>query len=307
MEPDTYHTTLRRFAVLGFCIDNAYQGYVFQHDVQRPRSVNYAPHPHSLYVAFAVQLVLQAWWLFKLYSPGTRQGFEGDGEEGALANGGKCEHGSDLIPTGHIDLRGADHEPLRWDFLPMFVLGSSCHIGWSFCWSYEEYTLCRLFLCISAVAQLYSMFAILNGSKNRGFPQRNIMTHLVVKCRTTFVILLLWKTWGALDPMPPPNVAQQLNNLSFFLILAMCSGPDPTMGFLLVLVLFSLGIGPFQAPGWHQTFVWMGWVVLCVVMIDWLVAAWAKDSDGDSDSDLSLRSSNENLPSLASKSLIGSY
>lgn len=71
--------------------------------------------------------------------------------------------------------------------------------SWGASWVSRNNSACRLFLTISAVTQLYAIFALLNGSKNRGLPKRNRAIHLIAKSRAALAMMLLWKTWGTTD------------------------------------------------------------------------------------------------------------
>ncbi|EAU93585.1 hypothetical protein CC1G_02815 [Coprinopsis cinerea okayama7 len=275
MASSTSHTLIRRLALLTSGFDAAAQAYVIRQDAfENPPQLNYAPHPYSVCVAFVAHVALQICWLQKLYHPWNSPE---DSEEGTFVNEDKLPisqglHG-DVQPPWLYPPIQQNPEPARWEFAPLFILGNLCQSGWALAWIHENYLLCRLFLTISAVTQLYAIFSVLHGCKNRGFPQRNILSHLVAKFRAGLAMLLLWKTWGIIDMTPAPSLTQQLNNLSFFLIYAMASGPDPTMGLFLVAVLFSLALGPHQDNGWRQTFSWTGCIVLLVVLVDWAVAS----------------------------------
>ncbi|KAH6903381.1 hypothetical protein BKA70DRAFT_1433430 [Coprinopsis sp. MPI-PUGE-AT-0042] len=157
----------------------------------------------------------------------------------------------------------------------MLLAGCAFNSAWSLSWIFGSYVLCRLCLTVSGVSQLHAIFTTLDPSRARmgqGTSERGALTHLLAKMRVGHVMLLLWKTWGVTDVFAYPGMAQQLNNLSFFLMLAISCGPDPTMSLVLVAVLFALALGPSQSPEWNQMFLKIACALVIVAASDWLIA-----------------------------------
>jgi len=88
--------------------------------------------------------------------------------------------------------------------------------------------------------------------------------------------------------IPPPSAIEGAINCLFFLLLvcyslahldpeyflipglkALSSGPDPTLGLLSMMILFSLASGQYHNIGWHLTFNWSGIIVSLIVAADW--------------------------------------
>ncbi|TEB29208.1 hypothetical protein FA13DRAFT_1793304 [Coprinellus micaceus] len=167
-----------------------------------------------------------------------------DEEEGVFVNNEKPQTVDTTKRGGFV--QPVSEEVMTAEFIPLYIVGSLCQAGARpGCPATTRRA--GLFLTISAVTQLYAIFALLNGSKNRGLPKRNRAIHLIAKSRAALAMMLLWKTWGTTDTIHPPTPTQQVNNLSFLLIFAMSSGPDPTMGLCLTYVLFSLALGPYTS------------------------------------------------------------
>ncbi|KIM47300.1 hypothetical protein M413DRAFT_63906 [Hebeloma cylindrosporum] len=162
-------------------------------------------------------------------------------------------------------------EPSQMKYLPFYLMGSIYEAGWAATWMTRHFEICRFILFASLATQTYVLFGLLEGARNRRFPTSSILTHLVVKVRIARDVLYLWKTWGVIDIIPPPSAIEGAINCLFFLLLALSSGPDPTLGLLLAMILFSLASGQYHNIGWHLTFNWSGVIVFLFVAADWLL------------------------------------
>lgn len=292
----------RRLLIFAFFFDTSSRLYALVEDIGSPSfSGSYEPHLYALALAYLFQVIVEVIWIINglgQQADANRVAIHDervvDAEEGVFINNEKPQ-----ARQRNTGIHKTSDEAELQEFIPLYVVGCLCQGTWAMSWLSKNYALCRLFLTISAVTQLYAIFAILNGSRNRGLPHRNIAIHLITKSRAAMAMLLLWKTWGTDEKLPSPSPTQQINNLSFLLIFAMSSGPDPTMGLFLAYGLFSLAIGPYSSPrsttpqsglsnlrttgstvgvaarergGWHGTFGWTGTVVLIVILLDWTVA-----------------------------------
>ncbi|KAF5312359.1 hypothetical protein D9619_003758 [Psilocybe cf. subviscida] len=159
-------------------------------------------------------------------------------------------------------------ERLQMRYLPHYFVSTSCQVAWTCSWTMRHYDLCIIFVFINLFSQIYALFVTLDGSRNHRFPTANIYTHFTAKLRIAIAILCLWKTWGAVDVVPPPTVFEGAVNCTFFMLLSGASGPDPTMGILLALILLSLGMGRHTNIEWHLMFNWSSVIVFLFVVID---------------------------------------
>ncbi|KAF4622993.1 hypothetical protein D9613_001341 [Agrocybe pediades] len=115
-------------------------------------------------------------------------------------------------------------EPAQSRYLPFYMLGSVFQASWSVMWMTRHYDYCSIVLYLNLATDLYVLFGILEGSKNQRYPQASLFTHLVVKIRIAVSVLCLWKTWGAVDIVPPPSPAESILNCLVFIILSLSSG-----------------------------------------------------------------------------------
>ena len=71
--------------------------------------------------------------------------------------------------------------------------------GWSVSWFREKYAICQTLCIITILAQFYSLFFIFQSRRNHDFNQRDYLTDIIVKPRVAGAVLLMFKTWGAVD------------------------------------------------------------------------------------------------------------
>ena len=110
-------------------------------------------------------------------------------------------------------------EKVHVEYLPIYILGNLCLgtsnipvgigftelmknvplAGWSVAWFREQYTICQILCTITILAQFYSLFFIFRSRRNRNFNQRDYLTNAVIKPRAAGAILLMFKTWGAVN------------------------------------------------------------------------------------------------------------
>ncbi|CAA7269676.1 unnamed protein product [Cyclocybe aegerita] len=160
-------------------------------------------------------------------------------------------------------------QPAQISYLPYYLLGSVLQAGWSSTWMTRHYDICAIALLFNLFLQVYAFSSVLGGSRSQRFPPVNILTHLLVKLRIATSVLGIWKAWGAIDIIPPPTALEGIVNCVFFIVLALSSGPDPTLGLLLTFVLSSLALGRFHNLGWHLAFNWSAVILFMAVTLDW--------------------------------------
>ncbi|KAJ3528412.1 hypothetical protein NMY22_g9425 [Coprinellus aureogranulatus] len=234
----------KRLVTLAFLFDIASRSWALYEDFHRPFQGSYAPNFHAVLLSFVLQVTLEGWWIWNLGRGVIGSQGRDDLEQGILSDIEKA-HAINGPPRESRTSTALNEEKTTAEFLPLYIVGSLCQGSWAVSWIHTNIPLCRLFLTISAVTALYTIFALLNGSKNTGLPRRNRVLHLIAKARAAVGMMLLWKAWGVSTSIPPPSAIRQINNLSFLLIFAMSSGPDPTQGLFLTYVLASLALGPY--------------------------------------------------------------
>jgi len=79
--------------------------------------------------------------------------------------------------------------------------------AWSVAWFKERYTVCQILCTVTILAQLYSLFFIFRSHRNRDFNQRDYLTNILIKPRAAGAILLMFKTWGAVDVSSSIHIA----------------------------------------------------------------------------------------------------
>ena len=201
----------RRLLVLAFLFDASSRMYALLEDYRDPTVVRaWAPHQYAVPLSLVFQVLLEVSWFRSLSE--TPANDDIDEEEGMFLGGEKHFHVHRAVKSQ----KAAIEEETQREFIPLYIVGSMCqgaffHLifplvlakyptaSWAMSWISQNYPLCRLFLTISAVTQLYIVFALLNGSKNGGLPTINIFVHLIAKFRAALAMLLLWKTWGAVE------------------------------------------------------------------------------------------------------------
>ncbi|KAH9487434.1 hypothetical protein JR316_0001510 [Psilocybe cubensis] len=295
----------RRVAVASLIVDTLFQSLALLGDAESSRSspsaiyVAYAPHPYAPIGLFSAGLILQIQWLLRLSLPSkefdeeeetsaipleitpTNSESSIDNASGELSERTDSQPANDAHKTEEIDddllLRDEvddvtyfnTHEPAYLGYLPFYVMGCFLQAGWAVLWMTRHYDYCAMFLLLNLAIEAYALFWILGGSKNHRYPQSNIFTHLIVKIKIATSVLYLWKTWGAVDILPPPSASEGIVTCTFFVCLALASGPDPTLGFLLAIVLLGLATGQNHYFEWSLLFGWTCMSVSIVVALDW--------------------------------------
>lgn len=220
----------RLWQVGTFITSSLLQGYLLFRDLTEHRSyhdhVVYAPHPIALLVLFTIHTLIQWTWLIKGPQYGHRPKRDSnirvvdaveidavisnvnhprvDGHNMPLpqATGNRrrqeIEAGEEfaaLYTLGNVSLC----EPLRKLFMSTYTIRYLALFPLAFLSG--NYALCRLTVFVMIVAQLYSIFAILQPQvlETETLPKRNRLSHFIAKTRLGLGILYLWKTWGAFE------------------------------------------------------------------------------------------------------------
>ncbi|KAF8232133.1 hypothetical protein L208DRAFT_1436797 [Tricholoma matsutake] len=161
-------------------------------------------------------------------------------------------------------------QQVQKDYLPIYIVGNICLAAWSAAWFRAQYNICQILCTITILAQLYSLFFIFRSRRNRDFSQRDYLTNIIIKPRMAGAILLMFKTWGAVDNQSPPSMVLQIYFGAILVILSLASGPDPTLGTCVVYDLIALIFGNYRNTEWRLTFLWLAAVVAIVTLCDWL-------------------------------------
>lgn len=227
-------------AILAFGLDTAAQIHTLRLDSSRHSVTRYGPHPFSLFIALFLHTFLGVSWLKKLLpSPPSQLPVTVPDEAGP--RGIESFQLAEEVVRGHHSrlkqwIQGLWRipEPVRLDFLPLFVSGCLCQgefhcskfirvatshdayaiisvVGWSLSWSSKSFLLCRFFIAINTSIQFYGIFGLLHSRRNHGLPKQNAVTHLIAKFRAAFSMLLLWKTWGVVDVSAHSSSHQRSN------------------------------------------------------------------------------------------------
>lgn len=101
-------------------------------------------------------------------------------------------------------------QQVQKDYLPIYIVGNICLAAWSAAWFRAQYNICQILCTITILAQLYSLFFIFRSRRNRDFSQRDYLTNIIIKPRMAGAILLMFKTWGAVDNQSPPSMVLQI-------------------------------------------------------------------------------------------------
>ncbi|KAJ7651615.1 hypothetical protein DFH06DRAFT_1094661 [Mycena polygramma] len=263
-------TRARVLVVASFLPAFFYEGYALYDGRASPERAVYAPHPYLLIILFAVQVGVQAYWIFRMARGGVRE--MGPGLLSAIDSG---------LMIGAETEYNVSGELAQMAYAPLYVLGNLFIVGSMAAWIFEYLTLSHVCMAFNTACQLYSVFFILPASGRHAWTPYNKLTHLVAKTSAGLAILYMWRGWGIMKiGSASPAIQQQAHVGVLVLLLAFASGPDPTLGICLLLDLGALVAGDTKED-WKFAFSCiMG--VLSVVIISDCVVAWKtrRASDG---------------------------
>ncbi|KAJ7665470.1 hypothetical protein DFH06DRAFT_1187450 [Mycena polygramma] len=263
-------TRARVLLVASFLLAFFYEGYaLFDRRDPPEHAVHvYAPHPYLMIILFAVQVGVQAYWIFQMFRGGGREMGQGMlSVDGGLMVGAETDY----------SLSG---ELAQMAYAPLYVLGNLFIVGSMAAWIFEFLTLSHVCMAFNTACQLYSVFFILPSSGRHAWTPHNKLTHLVAKTSAGLAILYMWRGWGIMKiGSASPAIQQQAHVGVLVLLLAFASGPDPTLGICLLLDLGALVAGDTK-ENWKFAFSCiMG--VLSVVIVSDCVVAWKNRRPAD--------------------------
>ncbi|KAJ6469627.1 hypothetical protein C8R47DRAFT_1301592 [Mycena vitilis] len=281
--------TRARLVVASFLPAFFYEGYALfdRRDAPGHAVPVYAPHPYLLIILLAMQVGVQAYWIFEMVRGGVRE--IGPGllsVDGGLMAGAETDY-------------SVSGELAEMAYAPLYVLGNVFIAGSMAAWIFECFTLSQVCMAFNTACQLYSVFFILPASGRHAWTPHNRLTHLVAKTGAGMAILHMWRGWGIMKIGSASPAIQQQAHVGVLVLLlvrysgpssglntnprrtqAFASGPDPTLGICLLLDLGCLFAGDTKED-WKFAFSCiMG--VLSVVIVSDCVLAWKgrRASDG---------------------------
>ncbi|KAF9067315.1 hypothetical protein BDP27DRAFT_923745 [Rhodocollybia butyracea] len=167
--------------------------------------------------------------------------------------------------------------------MPYYVLGNACLGAWATAYWYNHISLAQIILFVAIASQLCPIWFTL---KNAAREQKNTRadgwtTMIVAKVLLGTLVMYLWKTWGAIDVQTPvpPSIPQKVHSGIVFVFYTITSGPDPTLGLVLIYVLLTLWLGPYQNAGWHNFFIIQSLILAVLLILERLLSRLNLNTD----------------------------
>lgn len=139
-------------------------------------------------------------------------------------------------------------------------------------WLRENFIFAQLFYIFNAVLNMTGVAFLLNNTGAHSLSRKNWLTHTLVKTSVALGILSSWRGWGTIDNRLHPSISELIETPVIFLLLAIASGPDPTLGLCLVYNFFALAYGPGISERWRNAFKYDIAIVGATVLIDFVAA-----------------------------------
>ncbi|KAJ7610794.1 Dor1-like family-domain-containing protein [Roridomyces roridus] len=236
-----------------------------------PDNDAYAPNPYLVILFFVVQSALQVYWIAQFFQRRTTR----VSSSNDAFREGDLDH---LIgtTTGPVD---PPPEPTQMAYVHTYSMANFFFATSILAWTAGEHLLLsQILMAFSAACQFYFVFSTLEPTGKLALTSRNKLTHLVAKTNAGITVLYLWTGCGALQVgVSRPAVQQQAHCGVLFLLLALASGPDPTLGIWLLLDLLALVTGN-TTEQWRFAYFCVGGILFVVILSDWLMAWHARNT-----------------------------
>ncbi|TFK42058.1 hypothetical protein BDQ12DRAFT_351912 [Crucibulum laeve] len=247
----------------------------------------YFPNKIFVWIFAAFQIMLQAIWLGTMFridptgdstSPRVRRR-RGESispiEEQGLMDDPELELG---------DMREEllEPEPSQFAYVPYYIVANIWMGAWSVTWLSGRHIIAQFFLSLNAATHIFGLFWVLYAKRKHSLCRENFLTHLVAKTSCGLAVLYMWKNWGSIDDITPPSTPETVQTGVIFVLLTICSGPDPTLGIALLYDLLALMIGQpeyakHQSAKWHRAFIYI-FICVALAMVGDLIwcAGWVR-------------------------------
>ncbi|KAL1694924.1 hypothetical protein GGG16DRAFT_122251 [Schizophyllum commune] len=227
----------------------------------------YAPHPFADTGLFLASTALQIAWLLPLFvRPSADQ--QDDDEEKTVG----LMEGDEVLENSLRELQELsppiEPDPAQVAYMPTYAACSVLTALWTPFFLEQNYMFCEAILTLAIFIHLYALFTPqLNMPVLRS--RKHILTHLVAKSSTGLAVLYMWKTWGALGGTGAPTTSTRAISAMIFLTVALATGPDPVVPFVLILDVLALAAGPGDA--WRGTFQAIAVMLALVIAVEWVL------------------------------------
>ncbi|KAJ6520157.1 Dor1-like family-domain-containing protein [Mycena sanguinolenta] len=280
----------RFLAVATFSSATFAQGYAFLIQNSVTNAAVYVPNPYFLMAFFAMQTGLQFYWIVQLFRD-TRE------RRSAVLFSAEDDGWSGVETEAETNL--SNGEPTQMAYIPLYAISNMFLVGATSAWQFEHYAASQICMAFSTACHLYFIFFVLNPSGRYPCTPKNKLTHFVAKTNAGVTLLYMWRAWGVMEIGPyRPTIQQQAHCGVLVILLTFASGPDPTLGFCLLLDLAALAAGNTQEE-WKTAFLCIMGVLSVVIVSDYMLNRHAAQnvslSRDDEDEESALHNGSEDI------------
>jgi len=136
----------------------------------------YSPNPIFIAAFFAFQVVVQIYWISKLFIASSTSESPKYNHR-IILPGGIEEVDADMLSAHSTN----EPEPSQMAYAPIYALGNLCIGGWMIFWMKGMFWASQALVTVNTVIQLYAVYYILGRSSPFAVSRTNILTHLVAK------------------------------------------------------------------------------------------------------------------------------
>ncbi|EIW87238.1 hypothetical protein CONPUDRAFT_44976 [Coniophora puteana RWD-64-598 SS2] len=175
-------------------------------DIADANHYAFSPNPFFIAGFFALQLVLQLYWIRNLFVWRLSPSKPGYDHRISLPHGWDNFDPATLEPPAST----TEVQPAQVAYVPIFALGNLCIAGWMLLWRREQFVASEVLCIINAALQLYAVFYLLAPCTPFALAKGNVSTHLVARTFAGIAVLdVLDNGAVALRYGAPPSVPVQ--------------------------------------------------------------------------------------------------
>ncbi|KAF8844138.1 hypothetical protein BDN67DRAFT_895407 [Paxillus ammoniavirescens] len=167
----------------------------------------FSPNPSFIAAFFAMQLVLQLYWIKNLFTV-TSDHPSPKYEHPVSHPGGISE--ADLATLTQPESTN-EPEPAQIAYAPIYALGNLCIAAWMVFWTKEWFWAAQAMVTINTLIQLYAVYYLLGTFSPFAPSMYNLSTHLVAKTSAGIGVLDFLDNGAVAVVRPDPSLAHQTN------------------------------------------------------------------------------------------------
>ncbi|KAH7916923.1 hypothetical protein BV22DRAFT_1027227 [Leucogyrophana mollusca] len=137
----------------------------------------YSPNPIFIAAFFSLQILLQLYWIRKLFVASSANESPKYEHRVTLPGGISETDPATLAPSENPN----EPEPAQMAYGPIYALGNICIAGWMVFWMQGWFWASQALVTINTMIQLYAVFCLLGPSSPFALSTSNVSTHLVAK------------------------------------------------------------------------------------------------------------------------------